>query len=428
MPRIDDIKIQDKVFKKKEYRSWDRNLLDKLKIPRNKNQTKVQSVPISNAEAESSPSLIGVQIEANQGSNKVRIGFDKDSTTVQPEFDQGSSKVLVEFNNSSNRVQANPDKRVQLGFILDLESIRRAIRKLGGNEKKLFFFVINLCAMKGTLSTGEVLGEDLNNAITSTRNGRETAIKRIIKKGLLQREQGKTGANGTLNLYTSELIKTEALNYLNTHQSEQELMMSYLANRVQNQGSISSQLGSNNSPISISNYNKNNTTRNLPEEWKEINFEPLLNIGFSETQLVQLFEKNLNIPEVIQESIHHFAFGQQHNPKHKEYKEPLNVLMGVLRKGQRWYESHYESPQDKALKEILAEQKIKKEKNDRMLDELMNLDFPEWRKLLGEDEIKTIVPENILKTNFTTAIESSLRVYFKEKILIPKLKAMNAYK
>ena len=34
MPRIDDLKVQNKVFKKKDYRSWDGNLLDKLRLPK----------------------------------------------------------------------------------------------------------------------------------------------------------------------------------------------------------------------------------------------------------------------------------------------------------------------------------------------------------------------------------------------------------
>ena len=52
--------------------------------------------------------------------------------------------------------------------------------------------------------------------------------------------------------------------------------------------------------------------------------------GFKKAHLLQL--KNVNIPEVVQESINHFAFALQHNEKVKTYQTPLNVFMSVLKK------------------------------------------------------------------------------------------------
>ena len=93
---------------------------------------------------------------------------------------------------------------------------------------------------------------------------------------------------------------------------------------------------------------------NTPSVWLKINIEPLKAIGFSDTQLQQL--QNRNTPEIIQESIYHFAYGLEHNEKTKKYKDnALNVLMGVLRKGQAWIEPNYRSPQELALEDLISQ-------------------------------------------------------------------------
>jgi len=151
----------------------------------------------------------------------------------------------------------------------------------------------------------------------------------------------------------------------------------------------------------------------------KINFNTLCEIGFSETQLCQLAEENLNTPEIVQESINHFAFGLANNEKYKEYTKPLNVFMGVLRKGQRWFEQGYEDPQDKILREILAEKKQRQEKRVKMIEELVNLEFPEWEKKLSQEEIEAIVPDHARKLKI--ARTSMLKTHFREKVLLPKL-------
>ena len=306
MPRIDDIKAQEKVFKKKEYRSWDGNLLEKLKLTDNKDDSG--------------------HIPSNQGNDKPGRNTKSDNKSPNP-----------------------------IGFVSDKVLAQKLIRKLGGNEKKIFLYVVDICSIKGSLSTGKIVGETLTSAAATTRNGRETAIKRLSKKGLLKRERGKTGANGTLCLHISELIKTEALNYLNTHTSEKAI----LSNRVKQHGGNGVQLGSGSDIYSSSNINIYTTTENkeLPEIWSDINFEAIKEIGFSMTQLKQLHSKNLNTPEIIQESINHFAYGLENNQKVKNYPEPLNVLMGVLRKGQAWTEPNYQSPQEIAQQGKAGDQK-----------------------------------------------------------------------
>ncbi len=399
MPRIDDIKVQEKVFKKKKYRSWDGNLLEQLKLTNYNDdsshilseQNKNKVTKKANSEQKSSKTIASnnKRLRFNKGSNRVQSEFNQSSDKVQQEFNKSSNEVQLEPNQGPDEVQMNPNIEVQLGFISDRLLAQKLIKKLSGNEKKIFFYVVDICSVKGSLSTGEIIGETVTNAIGSTRNGRETAIKRLVRKGLLKRERGKTGANGTLCLHINELIKTEALNYLNIYTSEQAL----LSNRVQQYGDNRVQLKSNSNTYSSSN-NINTTTKNkeLPEIWLGISFEPLKEIGFSITQLKQLYSKNLNTPEITQESINHFAYGLENNQKVRKYSEPLNVLMGVLRKGQAWVEPNYQSPQEIAQRQLIERKKAERDRLKKLEEDAYRLALEEWQETLTTQQLEEIAP------------------------------------
>ncbi|MBV9576009.1 MAG: hypothetical protein JO149_05255 [Gammaproteobacteria bacterium] len=415
MPRIDTEGLKTG-FKKKEYRAWDNNLLETLKMPKenleadstspsSKNETDKDIEQNQSVDLGFNQGSIRVQLESNQGANRVQSGLNKGSIGVQLESNQGSI-----------RVQANQGNRVQLGFKEGDLCIDELVRKLGGNEQKIFFYLIEICIARGSSSTGEIPGKVIVDTIGTTRNGMETAIKRLRKKGLILREKGKTGKNGLMNIAISDTVKNEAIKYLHGYQSSQEVLHQGSI-RVQTDLSNRVQLGFNNSLYSSSNKN---TTTVLPEEWKKINFLPLESIGFSEQHLLDIYTTNLCEPAIVQESIYHFAFGLEEG-RHKQYDSPLKVFIGRLRKGNAWIESNYESPKEKALRELLERKKAEKEKRDAMIKELVDIEFPAWRKKLTQDEIKQIVPADALKTNIAPAITAALRTHYVDNILLPKL-------
>lgn len=437
MPRIDDLAINKKVFKKKEYRSWDGNLVETLKIkPDTEAPAPIREKQIVHAEESAvittvapeqkpeiktndiiAPTEPRVQLGFNKGSSVVQLESNKGSNRVQSEFTKGSIEVQLESSQGSIGVQKNGE----LGLITDRNLIFKTIQKLSGNEKKIFFFAINLCAQKGDVSTGEINGNEFNKIIGTTKNGRETAIKRLCQRGLVKREKIRRGVGGALSIVTSELIKTDALNYLNTNLAGEELLTNLGANRVQ--------LGFNNPLYSSSNIiNKNTTTNvnpnNLPEEWALIDCSSLENIGFSKTQLRQLIDKN--IPETVQESINHFAFEIESNPD--KYKAPLNVLMGVLRKGNAWTAPKgYESPKDRALREYAERKKSEMEKRTRLVNDLIEAEFSDWESNLSESDLESILPPDVRNSRLSAARTSTLKNHFREQVLIPRLKKEGVY-
>jgi len=197
-------------------------------------------------------------------------------------------------------------------------------------------------------------------------------------------------------------------------------------NSIEMIGNIKEQLGNkidSKSSIYSSSNNITTTTKktNLPENWLSIDLEPLKGIRFSLIQLKQLHAKSLNTPEVIQESINHFAYGLENNPKVKQYSDPLNVLMGVLRKGGSWFEANYESPQDKALREFTAYKKAQKEQREKMISDLVDIEFPEWERSLTESQRNTLLPESLLTSKIKAPVIAYLRQHFIKQVLMPRL-------
>jgi len=377
MPRIDDLKIQEKVFKKTDYRSWDGNLLEKLKLTDDVNPPSPQEIKPKDRE-----------------------------TTVKRE----KQKV------GKNKASKASTNRVQLGFMVDRAVVQKLISKLEGNEKKIFFHAINICSIKGLLSTGEIIGEELNKTISTTRNGRETAIKRLSKKGLLKRNKGKTGVNGTLCLYVNELIKSEALNYLSTHASEQAFLPNL--EPVQEGGYNGTLLGFNSAICGSKTTNKNNSTTDLSNMQSEIDLIPLAEIGFTENHLEQIFNQCDYSVEMVQESIYHFAFDLEYNNKAKKIKtSPLSFFMGILKKhGPYVAPENYESPQDKAMRIYIEQQKAQREKRETLEKELMKLSFDNWFNTLSEEDISQLLPEDLRSSHLKSPKTAALRQHFEKEI------------
>jgi len=284
-------------------------------------------------------------------------------------------------------------------------------------ERELLSLIFWQCRNNGTLVSPPITTEEIRNTLKITADRVRNLIFRIIKKGGLKIVQHK---NGQTAYRVFELPKSLYQVMIDFQSNNVPRFMDPLANTLAKP--LAKPLANTTYSSSI---NNKYTTTSIPEDWKKINFAVLEHIGFSETQLLQLHSGNVTSPEIVQDAINRFAYSLQYNDKTKTYGEPLSVLMGVLRKGQRWVEPNYVPPKELALRQILEEKKKKKEQFDGMIKELIDLEFPEWKRKLTEEQIKQIVPADTLKVNSTAAIYVALRGYFTEKILLPRLEAEN---
>jgi len=294
--------------------------------------------------------------------------------------------------------------------LVKIEEIQFAdLRDFSNKERDLLTLIFWQCHQNCSLLSPPISTEEIRHTLKISAERVRNLIFRITKKGGVRVTQHKSGQSA----YRVFELPKSLYQWMIDQQTNRGIRFTEpLANPLANA------LYSNSSSL----INKKTTT-SLPEDWKKINYDPLVEFGFSETQLKQLYETNLTNPEVIQESINHFAYGLENNEKTKAYKikDPLNIFMGVLRKGQSWHETNYISPKELALKKIVEGKKKEKERYDLMIKELMDIEFPAWRNKISPSQIKLIVPEETLRINLAPAITASLRTHYLEKILLPKL-------
>ena len=329
MPDLKNILAQrTKKFAKKQYRPWDLS-----------GTSAAASQP-----SETTPALT----EAN---NIPAAQKTTDETLLEYNYFSPNTKFEnTTLDNKSGNVTGNNQvtRGNELSNRLDNTSLRNRIAKLTGIQQRILDFIVNVCIAKDDLKTGPFETITLSQYIEKSTGSTKTSINRLINKGFLKRGLGRAARGGYINLELPNEIKLVILELRKDIKQD---------NRTENFVYSLCQNLDNKSLYSSSSYNNNTTTDQkllpnaLPDEWKKIDCEVLSAIGFNREHLRQLAGKN--IPEIVQESINHFSYALENNPKYKNHANPLNVFMGVLRKGQAWFEKDYISPLEKAQAELI---------------------------------------------------------------------------
>jgi hypothetical protein len=467
MPQLSDIleKRAEKKFVKKNYRPWD------LTGSNPESQDITNAAPEktkANSQAEQKPN------PSKKSDKKIASSLIKKTSTPQPSSEQGeynsdsvddnvqkvSGNKEVTYreqtgnkevtyreqtgNTSGNiqvtyRQQTGNDLGNNLGNDLgnnlgnnlgnkdELDVLIEEVKKLSGLQEKIFFFMVELCLSRGLLDTGKIYTHDLASVANCSIGSAKTSIIRLLEKGVMQRRPGKSSRGGHIAIQFSQAIFQAALHVQqekarqHIFQSTNSIKNNHLGNDLGNNlgNNLGNDLGNNPPPISSSSIKT--TTTALPENWENIDHSPLNHIGFHKTQIYQLYERELNTPEIIQESIHHFAFALENNPKAKAYDDPLNVIMGVLRKGGMWHEKNYVSPKEKALADLVEFKKQEAERLAILEKQLINEEFRLWQNNLDPIKKETILQaapksQYLSKTMMEKTYDAFLLEYFKNNI------------
>jgi hypothetical protein len=411
MPQLKEIldKRNNKSFVKKKYRPWDLS-------GNNSAQEETTNLP------HPSPIFPEIVEIINQPQSLVENNLitksDNIKITNREHKDNTQITQSKHFDNTgiTQRKQLDNHLDNDLDNNLDVETYMELIKKLAGIQEKIFFYIVELCCARGTLDTDSILTMDIATAANCSYGSSKMSLKRLIDKRLIIRKPGKRSKGGHINLSISKEIRTAALQikqdkqYLSLLHTQAIQQMRHIDNDLDNDSDNNRSINNNNIKIIISDE--------LPEEWKAIDYEPLAYVGFSETQLKQIYRANKNSLEVVQESIYHFAYALENRREEieRKYKGALNALMSVLVKGNAWFEAKYESPQDIALKQLLSKKKADKEKRESMEKELMEIAFSDWQAELDEEQKLQYLPEDIRKSKMSAAKTASLRNYFVENI------------
>ena len=286
----------------------------------------------------------------------------------------------------------------------------------GISQKVLEFFMKNLQTKKPPITkklnirfVSDTLGYPLNSI--------QQVIKRLKKKQYITTHKYISGYYGYTSFEISKnmhkILKNSSLynnsNSINTIITRKEKISK---NKI---------LSSFDGKIENNANSDNIKSNSFPEEWEKIDISPLKEEGFSKKHLIELYKVGEISPEIVQHSINHFAWGVKNNPDYYEkYQNKIFVLMGKLRKGGVWTESNYESPQEIALKELLEEKKRQQAKQEKLISDLMELEFPEWEKGLTLQQKKEINPYHSTFDRIASSV--ALKHYFKKEILMPRLR------
>lgn len=195
MPRIDDVDFKKKKFQKTELRSWDKDLVSMLTMSNktDDNQEKPSILERNTKKIEPTvKNLTNVKIEADDNKEKLKKA---------PIIKHAEKKTTSEIT-----------------FLDESFRLTKMIKRLGGNEDLVFTLVHNICKNLKSFKTGNISSNDFDEHLGITRNSRETALKRLCKKGLLKRYKGISGSKGMINIGLSEKTFEIAENIINKNE------------------------------------------------------------------------------------------------------------------------------------------------------------------------------------------------------------------
>ena len=156
----------------------------------------------------------------------------------------------------------------------------------------------------------------------------------------------------------------------------------------------------------------------LPEEWQNINIDPLEDIKFTKQHVLQLYKQKILDADMVQDSIYAFAFDLKNNKKGEGLKlSPTNFFMGILRKGEPYLPpENYESPKDKALRLYNQRKRIEEDRKKKQEEEAKKLALEEWIRETPDEDLKTFCPGKYGEDLTSVMAKGYLHKYFNENI------------
>lgn len=418
MATVEDILKKAEARRKngKKFQPVKRRAWDCLNIDKNESKNEQEAVPIAQEKnryeyRDDNRNNVGTDIETDIGTNRYEYEDDnRNNVGTNIESNIGTENRYDIQRQDAHIAEKFPTKKPTELKEPGENKIIQILRKTTGYQREVMQQITaHIKSLPDNVNTIDIPIDTLSTRIKTSKDITRTSIKRLQRKSILLKEKGERGRLGSTQVTIPNFILKACLNlFVCPPKSLYEIGNE---NRYENRN--------DDSVYSSSIYINTTTNTDLPEDWRKINIEPLSDIGFSSTQIKQLYTQALNSPEVIQESINHFAFGLKNNPKFKKYEQPLNVLMGVLRKGGFWIESNYESLQDIAQRQILEQKKIELERRKQQEEDALKLALEVWKESLSEKELKVITAKDNPKDFMPE--DAKLRIHFKE-IVWPNVK------
>ncbi len=442
-------------FQKDPVRPWDMG--DRMATILSKNTTHSSSSDLNPSEKSTNK----VPTKYQQSDNKVPTKSNNNLNKVVTEISESDNKVPsqvvtqvatqvpTKYQQSDNESSNESDNK-KSGKILKKYSQKpsSSVLELTGIQKHLLTFVFWNCKSKGSTISDPIAISHLSSHCDCSVNVAKESIRRLQKKGLLDKYKFHDGRGGYTEYELPKSVYTEFLNLESIGKVVTKVPTKVVTEISESDNKVPSQVVTQvvtNAPSSSSIKDLTTTTENTPLRQNQdpsildaIRFDALVQIGFKRYHLEQIVEKSSLGLEDIQDSIDAFAFDLKENNKASEWKKtPLGVFMGILTKGRPYTPpENFESEHDKALRLHLERKKALKIKRQNLENEAIELAFEEWLESLKNEDVETLslldIHRNILLKdlqntsvlNLPMASKAILRNYFidnfwgKEKLKI----------
>lgn len=420
-----------KTFRPQQRRAWDyltTNEDDKVDQKNNSNNyNNKNEINTNNNEVK-----IDNKAKQNKNENKIKNGNNVKQNTNICTNNFSNDLIRIEQDNICKADETNTEIKENLNE----ENILKVLRKTTGLQQKIMLHLVSHLKSQNEFKNKiEIPISILSSRINADKYTTRTSIKRLQKKKILLKEEGDRGRHGSTNVLIPEFVVKEYLKLFDIIPNElKDTRISFDCYGEQENGLISTIKNRNNSTVYSSNSNINITTttkkEKLPKNWEEIDTEPLIDIGFSKTQIKQLYDKNCTTPEIVQDSIYRLSYTLKYNSKKVEkYSDVLNVFMGILRRGGGWTEPDYKSVKEIAMENLIKEKIRENEKISKLKKDFFDLEFEQWCSSLSENNKKSIIEQYDKKNKPTFRINTpdkiKLITFFKEKVWPDREKEYN---
>lgn len=316
-------------------------------------------------------------------------------------FKQGLNSVKTVFINPVETRSKQEENRVdQPCFKIGSKQGFNRVKDFRGNPLLVMSFLVKNISSEMAYVTEQLSMTNIANGLGISRESTKTALKFLIKNNIVMRLNSRTGLHGWTNYKLKESLVDEFV--------KQGL------NRVKTGANSSSNI-----------YNNTNTTRYEENkdfhEMIEIDISPLAEIGFSEYHLKQILSQKKLSSDLIQHSIHAFAFDLRENDKEKHLKAkkiaPLNFIMGILRNGIPYTPPpNYESPEIRAMRLFVENQEKMRSEQEKIEKKAFDLAVNEWIANLKEIEKSSILTSQEEKNQWLQCLKFFENEYDKKFI------------
>ena len=207
----------------------------------------------------------------NENKEGTKWGQEASTDWIQTEDERGTKWGQTEgaTKETEHKVGSQPStgSGTKWGQTEGKMGTKTAFSTLVGLQRSVVIFIYNECKVARSKSTKHLSIEYIIKALNSSYHSIKTTIKRLIKKGLINRVDFKNGRGGWSTYSIPDLVFQELLCNESEHKAS--------TNLVQTEHKVGAQPGaqpSTASPVVVS--NNNITTTTLPDDFEQIDCSP----------------------------------------------------------------------------------------------------------------------------------------------------------